>query len=171
MRRIGIFLFSLACVIPTISRSVSASALSHSEATISTETESETPSIGSLSIPRLKLTSPIYLGVSYEQFEIGVGEWPGSPKPGKLGNIVLGGHRTAGPRPFANIHKLKSGDVIYLVKNGKSFRYKVTKSLVVSKTAIWITKPTPVSTLTLFSCHPVGKTSHRYVIRAIYSPK
>lgn len=169
MRRIGIFLFSLACVIPTVSRSVSASALSPREATVSRERA--IPSVGSLSIPRLKLTSPIYIGVTDEQFNIGVGEWPGSPNPGKLGNIVIGGHRTSGHRPFANIHKLKTGDAIYVKKNGKSFRYKVTKSLVVSKTAIWITKPTSVSTLTLFSCHPVGKTSHRYVIRAIYSPK
>jgi len=169
MRRVGIFLASLACVVPTVSGSVSASGLSRTDAPM--QIESDATSIGSLSIPRLKLTSPIYLGVSYEQFDIGVGEWPGSPKPGKKGNIVIGGHRTAGPRPFVNIQKMKKGDAIYLEKNGRTFRYVVSKSLIVSKTALWITKPTPTSTLTLFSCHPVGKTSHRYIIRAIYSPK
>jgi len=169
MRRIGIFLAVLTCTVVTLPRSISAAAISQRDATDQFETE--TSSIGSLSIPRLKLKSPIYLGVSYEQFEIGVGEWPGSPNPGKKGNIVLGGHRTAGPRPFANIHKLKKGDAIYLEKNGKTFRYRVTKSLVVAKSALWITKPTSTSTLTLFSCHPAGSTTHRYVIRAVYSRK
>jgi sortase A len=168
MRRAGIFLASLACVIPMVPAHVSATALTHSDSLFSTSVK-KVP-VGTLSIPRLKVKSNIYVGVSDEQFNIGVGEWPGSPNPGGTGNIVIGGHRTSGHRPFANIHKLKTGDAIYLKKNGKSFRYVVAKSMIVSKTAMWITKPTTTSTLTLFSCHPVGKTSHRYVVRATYSP-
>jgi sortase A len=169
MRRVGIFLASLACVVPMVSGPVSAAALAHPP-TAFTSARKMAPT-GTLSIPRLKVKSTIYIGVTDSQFNVGVGEWPGSPKPGKKGNIVIGGHRTSAHRPFANIHKLKIGDAIYLKKNGKSFRYVVSKSLIVSKTAMWITKPTPTSTLTLFSCHPVGKTSHRYVIRATFSPK
>lgn len=168
MRRVGIFLASLACVVPMVSGPVTAAAVTHPPAAFSSPRKMT--SIGTLSIPRLKVKSSIYIGITDEQFNLGVGEWPGSPQPGKQGNIVIGGHRTSGHRPFANIHKLKTGDVIYLKKNGKSFRYVVARSLVVSKTAMWITKPTPTSTLTLFSCHPVGKTSHRYVIRATFSP-
>jgi sortase A len=168
MRRIGIFLASLACVVPTVADPASAAALTHPLAAFTSARKMA--SVGTLSIPRLKVKSTIYIGVTDEQFNVGVGEWPGSPKPGQLGNIVIGGHRTSGHRPFANIHKLKTGDAIYIKKNGKSFRYVVSKSVVVSKTAMWITKPTPTSTLTLFSCHPVGKTSHRYVIRATFSP-
>ncbi len=168
MRRIGIFFASLTCVIPMVSAPVSATALIHTDSAFSSATKKV--AVGTLSIPRLKVKSNIYVGVTDEQFNIGVGEWPGSPKPGNAGNIVIGGHRTSAHRPFANIHKLKTGDAIYLKKNGKSFRYVVAKTLIVSRTAIWITKPTAKSTLTLFSCHPVGKTSHRYVIRATYSP-
>jgi sortase A len=169
MRRVGILLASLACVVPMVSGPVSATALTHPPAA-SISARKMAP-VGTLSIPRLKVKSTIYIGVTDEQFNVGVGEWPGSPQPGTLGNIVIGGHRTSGHRPFANIHKLKTGDLIYLKKNGKTFRYVVARSLVVSKTAMWITKPTPTSTLTLFSCHPVGKTSHRYVIRATFSPE
>jgi sortase A len=168
MRRIAIFLATLALAMTTASQPVSAIATTHLGAT-SSMTQTMVP-VGTLSIPRLKVKSPIYIGISEEQFNVGVGEWPGSPKPGKIGNIVIGGHRTSGNRPFANIQRLKTGDAIYLKRNGKSFRYVVSKSLIVSKTALWITKPTITSTLTLFSCHPVGKTSHRYVIRATYSP-
>lgn len=168
MRRIGILLASLTCVFPMVSAPVSATALTHSDSAFYASVK-RVP-VGTLSIPRLKVKSNIYVGISDEQFNIGVGEWPGSPKPGRTGNIVIGGHRTSGHRPFANIDKLKTGDAIYLQKNGKSFRYVVAQSMIVSKTAMWITKPTTTSTLTLFSCHPVGKTSHRYVVRATYSP-
>lgn len=169
MRRIGIFLASVVCMIPTVSMPGTASARTHLTAPhLSVQ---KMVAVGTISIPRLKVKSTIYIGVSDEQFNVGVGEWPGSPMPGKLGNIVIGGHRTSGHRPFANIHLLKSGDAIYIRKKGRSFRYVVSNSLVVSKTAMWITRPTPTSTLTLFSCHPVGKTSHRYVIRAAFSPE
>lgn len=111
------------------------------------------------------------MGVSNKEFDMGVGEMPGGPLPGRKGNIVIGGHRTSGKRPFANINKLKIGDAIYLRRDARTYKYVVAESLVVSKTALWITKPTPTAMLTLFSCHPVGQTSHRYVIRASYVSK
>jgi LPXTG-site transpeptidase (sortase) family protein len=63
---------------------------------------------------------------------------------------------------------LKNGDQINVFRNGRKFKYVVSSSFVVTKHALWILKPTSNSTLTLFSCHPVGKTSHRYVIRATF---
>lgn len=124
--------------------------------------------MGLLHIPRLRVTEPIFNGVTNAQFNIGVGQWPGSPNPGTNGNIVIGGHRTSAKRPFANIDKLKDGDEMFLYRDGKKYRYVVSKSLIVKKTAIWIINPTSTPTLTLFSCHPKGKTSHRYIIRAAF---
>ena len=124
--------------------------------------------MGLLHIPKLRVTSPIFNGVTNAQFDIGVGQWPGSPKPGTDGNIVIGGHRTSAKRPFADIDKLKNGDEMFLYRDGKKYRYVVSKKLIVTRTAIWIINPTSTPTLTLFSCHPKGKTSHRYVIRAIF---
>jgi sortase A len=124
--------------------------------------------MGMLHIPALRMYEPIYEGVTNAQFDIGVGQWPGSPKPGVNGNIVIGGHRTSGIRPFANIDKLKNGDTMYVVRDGKRFRYVVSKKLIVTRTAVWIIHPTSTPTLTLFSCHPKGQTSHRYVIRATF---
>ncbi len=164
MRRIAIFLTAMACIIPT--------SVAHAR----TQTQrtptiaSDDASIGTLSIPRIKVTASIFVGITDVQFDEGVGEWPGSPLPGARGNIVIGGHRTSGHRPFANINKLKNGDAIYLSRGARTYKYVVSKSMVVAKTTIWITKPTPTATLTLFSCHPPGKTSHRFVIRATYVP-
>jgi sortase A len=99
-------------------------------------------------------------------FAKGVGQWPGTPRPGQRGNIVLGGHRTSGKKPFANIDKLVPGDIITLTTRGLTYRYSVTESLIVKPTDIWITDPTKNATLTLFACHPKGKTTQRYVVRA-----
>ncbi len=166
MRRIALLLTALACILPASAATASAAPSS----TISIATSTKPVSIGTLSIPRLKVTARIYVGVTDTQFNLGVGEWPGSPLPGSTGNIVIGGHRTSGHRPFANINKLTIGDEIRITRGARTFQYVVSKSMVVAKTAMWITKPTPTATLTLFSCHPVGKTSHRFVIRAAYVP-
>jgi sortase A len=117
-------------------------------------------------IDKIKMVSPVYPGISMAVFAKGVGQWPGTPQPGQTGNIVLGGHRTSGKRPFANIDRLVPGDIISLSTKGKTFRYAVTSSLIVKPTAIWITDPTTTATLTLFACHPKGKTTQRYVVRA-----
>ena len=107
------------------------------------------------------------MGISDAVFDRGVGQWPGTPSPGKKGNLVLGGHRTSGNAPFINIHLLKSGDIISIIVNKKTFKYKVTGHSIVKPSAVWITKQTPTPTLTLFSCHPIGKVTNRYVVRAV----
>jgi sortase A len=123
--------------------------------------------IGTITIPRLKVKSPIYMGITDREFNLGVGQWPGTPKFGKAGNIVLGGHRTSAFRPFEEIQLLRSGDLIVLTTGKKTFRYRVTGRSIVKPTAMWITNQTRNATLTLFSCHPKGKTTHRYVVRAV----
>lgn len=122
--------------------------------------------IGRIVIPKIGVKAPIFTGITMDVFDRGVGQWPGTPRAGQPGNIVLGGHRTSGSRPFVDIDKLRSGDIIELQSNGKVHTYKVTGHLIVKPTAIWITDQTLAPTLTLFACHPKGKTTTRYVIRA-----
>jgi sortase A len=122
--------------------------------------------IGRLIIPRLGVNHKMYLGVSNAEFDLGVGKWPGTPRPGEAGNIVIGGHRTSGIRPFYNIERLKRGDIITVVEGRTRARYKVTNRMVVKPTAMWVTKQSSSSTITLFSCHPRGSTKQRYIVRA-----
>lgn len=122
--------------------------------------------VGQLTIPRLKVKTTIYKGITDTQFNRGVGYWPGTALPGARGNLVVGGHRTAAHRPFYNIEQMKIGDLITVSRPGKSFTYKVSKVFVVRPSDVWIVKPTPKATLTLFTCHPRGSTSKRYVVRA-----
>lgn len=122
--------------------------------------------VGQLTIPKLKVKATIYKGVTDYQFDRGVGFWPGTALPGNTGNVVIGGHRTAAQRPFYNIEKLRVGDIISVSRPGRSFTYTVSKVLIVRPTDVWIIQPTSTATLTLFTCHPRGHTSKRYVVRA-----
>ena len=123
--------------------------------------------VGMLAIPRLGINVPIRVGTTDAVYDIGVGQYPGTARPGAEGNLVIGGHRTSGRRPFAQIQKLKVGDPIIVTSGGRTHTYLVTKSFVVKPTAMWITHPTAEPVITLFACHPRGSTSKRYVVRGV----
>ena len=162
MRRLLFVL--LACVVAVPVASVEALTLDGFRAT---SVSNKAPrAIGRLIIPRLSVNEKMYMGISDREFDIGVGKWPGTPRAGELGNLVIGGHRTSGSRPFYNVEKLRRGDIITVVEGSKKVRYKVTNKMIVKPTAMWITKQSSEATLTLFSCHPKGSTKQRYIIRA-----
>jgi sortase A len=162
MRRLVFAL--LACVV--IAPVASAEALTL-DGFRSTSVSKKTPrAIGRLIIPRLGVNEKMYMGITDREFDLGVGKWPGTPRAGELGNIVIGGHRTSGTRPFYYVERLRRGDVITLMEGKRRVRYKVTNKMIVKPNAIWITKQSTKSTLTLFSCHPKGSVAQRYIIRA-----
>lgn len=166
MRRILIIasLVAMACVSPNSAHAQTQHVQSFEQGV--PRVAPETSIAGTLAIPRLGVRAAIYMGVTMANFEKGVGQWPGTPRAGQRGNIVIGGHRTSAPKPFADIDKLVNGDIITLSSRGSTFRYVVTDRLIVKPTALWITDATRKATLTLFACHPKGKTTLRYVVRA-----
>ena len=123
--------------------------------------------IGTLTISKLNVTSTIYMGITNDVFDRGVGQWPGSAKPGTRGNLVIGGHRTSARRPFSNIDQLRGGDIISIAVGTTTYKYVVTGHSIVKPTSVWITDQTSSATLTIFSCHPKGKVTSRYVVRAV----
>lgn len=123
--------------------------------------------VGTLTIKKLKISAPIYWGITDNIFDMGIGQWPGTPPIGKPGNSVLGGHRTLAKRPFANINKLRSGDIILVKRARTTYKFIVTGHSIVKPGSLWIASPTATSTLTLFTCHPPGRVSHRYIVRAV----
>lgn len=124
--------------------------------------------IGTLSIPRLRLRMPIYRGITMNVFDAGMGYWPGTAKPGQLGNMVIGGHRTGGSMALYHIDKMRSGDTIVVTARGKTYRYKVTGHRIVKPKDVWITKQSRrARTLTLFACHPLHSIAKRYIVSAV----
>lgn len=163
MRRILLILLACVALVPASS----AQALTLDGFRSTTIEEAEPPRvIGRLIIPRLNVNSKILDGITDRDFDLGVGRWPGSPGAGQAGNLVIGGHRTAGPRPFYNIQDLRRGDIITVVEGETRARYAVEKHMIVGPKALWITNQSSESILTLFTCHPRGSTKQRYIIFA-----
>lgn len=111
----------------------------------------------------------MYMGSSDAIFDVGLGQWPGTPKPGQKGNVVIGGHRTGGRMPFINIDKMRKGDVIKVIVGKKTWVYKVTSKKIVKPNNMTILKQTTNATLTLYTCHPPHSIKMRYIVRAALS--
>jgi sortase A len=127
--------------------------------------------IGELVIPALLLTQTMYRGVTLPTLDKGVGSWPGTAMPGRVGNVVLGGHRVSKQKPFRNIDLLVPGDEIYLTTDEGTFVYAVTGTQIIEPTDTWIINQSESATLTLFACHPPHSTKQRIAVYADYLRK
>ena len=127
--------------------------------------------IGELVIPALLLTQTMYRGVTLPTLDKGVGYWPGTAMPGRVGNVVLGGHRVSKQKPFRNIDLLVPGDEIYLTTDEGTFVYAVTGTQIIEPTDTWIINQSESATLTLFACHPPHSTKQRIAVYADYLRK
>lgn len=120
--------------------------------------------LGTIEIPKIGISKPLFEGVTLTTLDNGPGHWPGTAMPGHLGNVVVGGHRTSHDRPFRNIDQLVVGDeVIFNTPEGR-FVYVVTSTQIVTPDAIWIIDQKNEKTATLFACHPVGSTKERFIV-------
>lgn len=100
---------------------------------------------------------------------------PGSSTPG---NTVIYGHSVGGryvPRPddvlaaFSFLSNLKVGDLIIVERDGKEYKYQMSRSKIVQPEDVAvIVGSSGRDNLTLFTCHPPGNNSQRYV--AIATP-
>lgn len=120
--------------------------------------------IGTIEIPKIGLSHPIYHGITMRNIDLGPSHWPGTAFPGENGNAVFAGHRVTRTRPFRNIDQLVPGDKVFFTVNGVRSTYVVTGHEVVPPTAMRIVEQTPTPTATLFACHPPGSAKFRYVV-------
>lgn len=120
--------------------------------------------LGFMEIPKLGVVKPLFEGITLNTLDLGPGHWPGTAMPGRLGNVVIGGHRTSHDKPFRHVDQLVAGDeVVFNTPDGR-FVYHVTAVEVVMPNAIWIIDQTRAHTATLFACHPVGSTKERIIV-------
>ena len=136
-----------------------------------------------LIIPKINVDVPVVYGVGNDNIsqlramEKGVAHFsiPGANAvPGQNGNTVLSGHSSndlfdKGDYKFifAQLDKLKQGDVIYANYNGKRYTYNVTRTEVVmpnqvNRVQIGTDKPM----LTLITCVPLGTAEKRLLVFA-----
>jgi sortase A len=122
--------------------------------------------IGTITLPSLRLSWPIFQGTTDAELAKGVGHFAGSVLPGQNDNSVLSGHRTT---VFNKLGQLKRGQLILVKTSAGVFTYKVRGFRIVLKTDRTVIVPTNHAVLTLTTCYPfnnVGSTDHAFVVSA-----
>lgn len=133
-----------------------------------------------LIIPKISVATPIVRPHSSAMNDIlagleeGVGLYPGSDEPGKLGRGVLLGHSSRASwyrgnyaTIFALLNKLEEGDSFYISRGNTQYRYRVfsKKILTPSETNELLDDNPRESEIDLITCHPIGSASKRTVIQ------
>jgi sortase A len=129
--------------------------------------------IGTLLIPTLKQSFPIFHGNSEHILKKGIGHVKGTSLPGEASNSVLAGHRDTF---FRHLDQLKVGDKLIVSRSERFYIYKIKKIRIVDKDDKTVIVPRPKSTLTLTTCYPftyIGPAPQRYIVEAelITKPK
>lgn len=122
--------------------------------------------VGTITLPTLDLSWPIYEGTTDAQFAKGVGHFVESVLPGETDNSVLSGHRTT---VFNRLGELKKGDLILVKTKAGTFTYQVRKFRVVDRSNRTVIVPTETAVLTLTTCYPfnnVGATTDAFIVVA-----
>ncbi len=122
--------------------------------------------IGSLYIPKLNQSLPIYHGADEDELEKGVGHYANSVLPGEKDNSVLSGHRDT---VFRKLGEVGVGDILTVTTSAGEFTYKVNKVRIVDANDLTIIVPKPRATLTVTTCYPfnfIGDAPQRYILVA-----
>lgn len=122
--------------------------------------------LGTINIPTINKTFNIFEGTESKQLDKGVGHYVKSVMPGLSDNSVLAGHRDT---VFAELGKVKLGELIKIRVREGNFLYKVASIRIVDKNDRTVIVPTPEATLTLSTCYPfrfIGSAPKRYIVSA-----
>lgn len=122
--------------------------------------------IGTLTIPTLNVTLPIFHGTDEDELERGIGHYKNSVLPGEKDNSVLSGHRDT---VFRRLGEVKIGDELIVTTSAGTFTYKVRKIRIVDADNKTVIVPKPRATLTVTTCYPfsfIGDAPDRYILVA-----
>jgi sortase A len=122
--------------------------------------------LGRLEAPSVKMSTSVLEGSDDGTLSRGAGHIEDTPFPGQAGNIGIAGHRDTVFRPLRNI---KVGDPLNLTTADRTYRYRISKTLIVGPDDVYVLNPTEQPTLTLVTCFPfefIGHAPKRYVIQA-----
>ena len=125
--------------------------------------------MGYIDIPKIKITLPIYHGVSESVLQVAIGHIEGTSLPvgGASSHCVVSGHRgLPSAKLFTDIDMLVAGDTWTMTVLNRTYTYEVDQ--------IRVVEPTDLSVLqieegqdycTLVTCTPYGINTHRLLVR------
>ncbi|MCA1032680.1 class D sortase [Bacillus timonensis] len=122
--------------------------------------------LGTLFIPKLDRTYPIYEGTTDDVLKKGIGHYTRSAFPGEDNNTIFSGHRDTVLR---DLKYVGVNDTLFVTTLEGHYLYKVKKVRIVHEDDPSIIVPKPKATLTITTCYPfyyVGDAPERYVVVA-----
>ena len=125
--------------------------------------------MGYVSIPRIRVTLPIYHGTQDGALQVGAGHLEGSSLPvgGPGTHAVLSAHRgLPSARLFTNLDRLEEGDTFQVTVLNRTMTYQVDRiSIVLPSDTRELTVQEGEDFVTLMTCTPYGINSHRLLVR------
>ena len=124
---------------------------------------------GVITIPRLQLEMPIYLGATYKHMADGAAHLSQTSLPigGENSNCVIAGHRGwGGASYFRYITELEAGDEVIITNLWGELRYTVVETKIIDPNDVEeILIQQDRELLTLLTCHPYASGGkYRYVV-------
>lgn len=127
--------------------------------------------MGSVEIPVIDVSLPIYHGTSEEVLQKGVGHLQGSSLPvgGESTHTVLTGHTgLSKAKLFTDLTEVKEGDIFFLDIFGEKLAYEVDQIKTVLPSELDDLRVEPGQDYcTLVTCTPYGVNSHRLLVRGV----
>jgi sortase A len=122
---------------------------------------------GILVIPKIDLSMPILKGATEQNLNISISSLKNTGKPGEIGNYVLSGHRSHSyGRHFNRLDELEAGDIVEVNTGENNYKYIVVEKIYVKPEDTWVLNPTEKAReITLITCHPMLKPTHRLIIK------
>ena len=123
-----------------------------------------------LSIPRIGLEDVVLEGATSHSLLLGPAHLKDSVEPGNPGNAIIAGHRDTF---FRHVHSLRTGDDIYVMRDGHRFHFVVKSRRIVQPTDLSVLRSTGDPEITLITCYPthvIGPAPERLVIAARLAP-
>ena len=125
--------------------------------------------IGILEIDRINLKLPIVEGATKATLRVALGHVSETTPIGEIGNCIIAGHRKYDyGLMFNRLDEVEVGDIIkYTSVDGKALNYKVyaTTVIVPNDTSLFDFEDGQRK-LTLLTCTPVRKATHRLLVQA-----
>ncbi len=122
--------------------------------------------LGRIEAPSVRMSAAVLEGSDDATLSRGAGHIEDTPFPGENGNIGIAGHRDTVFRP---LRRIKVGDPLTLTADGRTYYYKITKTMIVGPDDVYVLDPTPQPTLTLVTCYPfefIGHAPKRFIVQA-----
>jgi sortase A len=120
-----------------------------------------------LQIPAISVDAVVVEGVGDNELKKGPGWDPRGVLPGMKGNVIIAAHNNIYGSMFGDLHQLKTGDMVYILKNDQKLTYRVESLCTIHEsdpTTIFDT--TEERLLTLITCAAPSGSGRRTIVTA-----